>query len=160
MNKFADDEAVYDCALRLLAIREHGGADMREKLLLKGANEKQAEAVVARLKKNGLIDEERYAWAVYHAWLSRKHYGRNHLLGTLTKKLVENSCRQKILDDFTDEMEEKHAEAAAEIFYTKYHKKKFEDRRKLWSTAAGFMVNRGFGPKYMELVLGRFKEEE
>ena len=160
MNKldFSDDEAVYDCALRMLALREHGGADMAEKLLLKGATQEQADKTVTRLKAAGLINEQRYAMAVYHSWLGKKHYGRNHLLGTLTKKLVDTDCRAAVLAEFTDEIEAQHAEAAAEIFFEKYRRKKFENKRKLWATAAGFMVNRGFGPKYMDLVLGKFTQ--
>lgn len=158
-KKFADDEDVYECALRMLALREHGGADMREKLLLKGVTEEQADKIVLRLKAAGLINEKRYALAVYHYWLTKKHYGRNHLLGTLTKKLVDNDCRSMILEEFTDDMEEKHALVAAELFYSKYCKKKFENKRKLWATAAAFMVNRGFGPKYMDLVLTKFTQE-
>lgn len=155
-KEFADVDAVYDRALDLLSLREHGGDDMYEKLLLKGATQEQAQEVVVRLKQAGLIDELRYGKAVYRVWLSKKHYGRAHLVGTLTKKLVDKSVWDGILTEFTDEIEEQHAQEAARMFYQKYSRKKFENRRKLWATAAAYMVNRGFGPNYMELVLSNF----
>lgn len=155
-KEFADVDAVYDRALDLLSLREHGGDDMYEKLLLKGATQEQAQEVVVRLKQAGLIDELRYGKAVYRVWLSKKHYGRAHLVGTLTKKLVDKSVWDEILTEFTDEIEEQHAQEAARMFYQKYSRKKFENRRKLWATAAAYMVNRGFGPNYMELVLSNF----
>lgn len=155
-KEFADVDAVYDRALDLLSLREHGGDDMYEKLLLKGATQEQAQEVVVRLKQAGLIDELRYGKAVYRVWLSKKRYGRAHLVGTLTKKLVDKSVWDEILTEFTDEIEEQHAQEAARMFYQKYSRKKFENRRKLWTTAAAYMVNRGFGPNYMELVLSNF----
>ena len=155
-KEFADVDAVYDRALDLLSLREHGGDDMYEKLLLKGATQEQAQEVVVRLKQAGLIDELRYGKAVYRVWLSKKHYGRAHLVGTLTKKLVDKSVWDEILTEFTDEIEEQHAQEAARMFCQKYSRKKFENRRKLWATAAAYMVNRGFGPNYMELVLSNF----
>lgn len=153
-------EEVYDKALDLLSLRDHGGEDMYEKLLLKGATEEQAREVVIRLQKADLINERRYGLAVYRGWLSKKCYGRQHLIGTLTKKLVDKSVWNEIFEQFTPELEEQHAQEAADLFYVKYRNKKFDDKRKLWSTAAAFMVNRGFGSSYMELVLGRFSNEE
>ena len=155
-KEFADVDEVYDRALDLLALREHGGDDMCEKLLLKGASENQAREAVARLKEAGLIDEMRYGQAVYRAWLAKGCFGKAHLVGTLTKKLVDKSVWDEIISQFTDELEAQHAETAAQMFRLKYIKKKFENRRKLWATAAGFMVNRGFGSKYMDLVLSNF----
>ena len=155
-KEFADADEVYDRALDLLSLREHGGDDMYEKLLLKGATQEQAQEVVTRLKQAGLIDELRYGRAVYRVWLSKGCFGRAHLVGTLTKKLVDKSVWDEILTEFTDEIEEQHAQTAAQMFYQKYSRKKFENRRKLWATAAGFMVNRGFGSKYMDLVLSNF----
>lgn len=161
MNKpkeFPSVEAVYDKALDMLAIREHGGRDMFEKLLLKGATEEQAEQVVALLKQAGLIDELRYGKAVYRGWLDKRCFGKVHLVGTLTKKLVDKSVWQEILVEFTPELEEEHAKEAALLFHTKYHNKHFENKKKLWATAAAFMVNRGFGSGYMDLVLEYFNQ--
>jgi len=162
MNKtkeFTGVEEVYDKALDLLSLRDHGGEDMYEKLLLKGATEEQAREVVERLQRADLINEHRYGLAVYRGWLAKKCYGRQHLIGTLTKKLVAKFVWDEILEQFTPELEEQHARQAADLFYMKYRNKKFDDKRKLWATAAAFMVNRGFGSGYMELVLGRFVEE-
>ncbi len=154
-REFATVEEVYDKALDLLSLRDHGGQDMYEKLLLKGATMEQAEAVVERLRKADLINESRYAMAVYRGWLAKKCYGRQHLIGTLTKKLVDKSVWGEILEQFTPELEEEHARAAADLFHRKYSSRNFSDRRKLWATAAAFMVNRGFGSNYMELALDR-----
>jgi len=152
----AEDGKIYDSALNLLSIREYGSQDMREKLLLKGATEEQVAKTISRLKEAGLIDEHRFARAVYQSWLDKKYYGKAHLIGTLTKKLVDKECWPEILEQFTDELEEQHAREAAELFKKKYAKKQFENRKKLWSTAAAFMVNRGFGSQYMDIVLEGF----
>lgn len=154
-REFATVEEVYDKALDLLSLREHGARDMYEKLLLKGATTEQAGEVVERLQQADLINESRYGMAVYRGWLAKKCYGRQHLIGTLTKKLVDRSVWGEILEQFTPELEEEHAKEAADLFHRKYRNKSFSDRRKLWAAAAAFMMNRGFGSGYMELVLDR-----
>lgn len=158
-KEFTSVEEVYDKALDLLSLRDHGGEDMYEKLLLKGATSEQAREVVNRLQAADLINELRYGQAVYRGWLNKKCYGKQHLIGTLTKKLVDKSVWNEILEQFIPELEEQHAQEAADLFYLKYRNKKFDNKRKLWATAAGFMVSRGFGSSYMELVLERFDEK-
>ena len=156
-KEFATTQEVYDKALDLLALRDHGEQDMYEKLILKGATTQQAREAVEQLKRAGLINELQYGMAVYRGWLAKASYGRQHLIGTLTKKLVAKSCWSEILENFTSELEEENARRAAEVFHNKYWNKHFENKRKLWATAAAFMVNRGFGADYMDLVLEKFQ---
>lgn len=152
-------EGVYDCALDMLALREHGGQDMFRKLVEKGADPGLAEETVDRLKQAGLIDELRYADAVYRGWLDKRFYGRQHLVMYLVKNGVEQVCQQEILSRFSDELEAQRAGAAAEMFCRKYAYKRFADRRRLWSCAAAFMANRGFGASYADVILGRFTQD-
>jgi regulatory protein len=50
----------FDCALRVLALRDHSEAELRRKLKAKGYEEAVEEAV-ARLKELGYLDDARFA---------------------------------------------------------------------------------------------------
>ncbi len=150
----ADEEQVYDCALNLLAIRDYSGAGMLDRLLLQGAARHQAEAVVERLRANGLIDERRYARQVYQGWLAKKYYGRLHLQAELQKKQVDAKIRQEILSVFTDEQEAERAAAAAALFRSAWGSRlqAREQRDKICGAAVRFMAARGFAPKYIRIL--------
>ena len=55
------EEELYDVALRALMRRAHSIADLKKKLMRRTSNELLIQVVMARLKENGMLDDERYA---------------------------------------------------------------------------------------------------
>ena len=55
------EEELHDVALRALMRRAHSIADLKKKLMRRTSNELLIQVVMARLKENGILDDERYA---------------------------------------------------------------------------------------------------
>ena len=53
--------SAFDCALRVLALRDHSEAELRRKLKEKGYDEAGVEGSVARLRELGYLDDARFA---------------------------------------------------------------------------------------------------
>jgi regulatory protein len=53
--------SVFDCALRVLALRDHSEAELRRKLKTKGYQADEIEASVERLRELGYLDDARFA---------------------------------------------------------------------------------------------------
>lgn len=60
-SKLDSEEELYDVALRALMRRAHSVHEMQEKLARRTDNELLVRVVMARLKENGQLDDERYA---------------------------------------------------------------------------------------------------
>ncbi len=60
-RKLDTEDELYDVALRALMRRAHSVHEMKQKLARRTDNELLLRAVMARLKENGQLDDERYA---------------------------------------------------------------------------------------------------
>ena len=60
-RKLDTEEELYDVALRALMRRAHSVHEMKQKLARRTDNELLVRVVMARLKENGQLDDERYA---------------------------------------------------------------------------------------------------
>ena len=158
-NKLDSFEQVYGYAMNLLNYRDYSGKDMLLKLKSKGASEEDALQAVAKLKDNRFIIEEHYAQQVFRAWLSKKTYGRQHLVLELYRKNVAEECVHQIMAAFTDELELVNAEHATKEFISRNRRKlqNFDD--KLVAAAGRFMTNRGFATRYIQVLLEAIRAE-
>ena len=53
--------SAFDCALRVLALRDHSEAELRRKLKQKGYDDEEAEGSMTRLRELGYLDDARFA---------------------------------------------------------------------------------------------------
>jgi regulatory protein len=60
-RKFDTEDELYDVALRALMRRAHSVHEMKQKLARRTDNELLVRVVMARLKENGQLDDQRYA---------------------------------------------------------------------------------------------------
>ncbi len=151
----ADARQAYDCALNLLSYRDFSERELRERLCQRGATVQVAEEAIAKLRHYGLLDEERYAWRVYEAWLRKGCYGRLHLTAELKKHGVPVELVRQILSEFTEEQEAAHAERAAELFLQRNRKRltgAVEQDKKIYGAACRFLATRGFSAGYMSVL--------
>ncbi len=158
--KLETEMQVYDYALTLLSFRDYSGNDMLLKLQRKGADKLLAEKAVAKLKEYNFINEERYAMRVYEAWLAKKYYGRQHLKAELQNKNVSVQFIPQVLESFTAELEQEHAELAAEQFLKRNAKKIENPDKKIYAAAARFMAARGFTTRYIHVILDKLRFED
>ena len=158
-NKLDTLEQVYGYAMNLLNYRDYSSKDMFLKLINKGANPDDAKKAIAKLISNGFINELHYAKQVYRAWLSKKTYGRLHLLMELRRKNVSEEQVPVIMEEFTDELELENALYAAKHFIQRNEKKIKGNDEKLFAAAARYMGNRGFTSRYIQVLLEQIRTE-
>lgn len=157
----------YDCALRLLSLRDHSQKELRDKLAQRGAVKDYIENSIAKLTEYGIMNEERYAQRLFEAWMAKGIYGRQHLVAELRKRGVPGELYARILEQFTEALEQQHAERAA-IQFCKLNHKKIEQgsqsndpkaRQRLYAAAGRYMAAKGFGGGYMEVILEAMQAE-
>ena len=158
-NKLDTFEQVYGYAMNLLNYRDYSSKDMFLKLTGKGAAPEDAQKAIAKLISNGFINEMHYAKQVYRAWLSKKVYGKLHLAMELRRKNVSEECIPVIMEEFTSELEMEHALQAARQYIQRNKKKIKSNDENLTASVARFMGNRGFGGRYIQVVLEEIRSE-
>lgn len=159
-TKLETAEQVYSYAMNLLNYRDYSSKEMFLKLLSRGASEENSKLAIAKLLANGFINEMHFAKQVYRHWLNKKDYGKRNLFIELHRKNVSEDCIPVIMDCFTEEMEEVHAQRAIELFiYRKFSRIKYNEKT-LAAAATRFMTNRGFPPKYIQVLLDTVRKDD
>ncbi len=79
-------QALLDRARRYCAMSEQCESGVRQKLIAWGASTADVEPVVARLRGEGYLDDERYARAYCESKMLRQHWGRQKVLYQLRTK--------------------------------------------------------------------------
>ncbi len=82
-------------AVRMLARREYGRAELRTRLLAKGVGEAEADAALDGLARRGLLSDARYAEAVVAQKAGR--YGRRAIAHALKEKGVDAAAASSAL---------------------------------------------------------------
>lgn len=129
-------------ALRRLSVREYSAIEMVRYLKRKGVEESDAEALVAELVKNGLIDDRRYA-AVVARSQGLKGKGPMQILAKLKQKGVSLEL-DEVRRLYGENFQEDESEAIQKILkrrYPGYQYDKNQQRR-----AYQMLMRRGFSP--------------
>lgn len=150
----------YDYSLNLLNFRDYSEAELEQRLMRQGASKDDAKSTVAKLVEYGLVKEDRYAERVYNSWLQKRYYGKSHLAAELQKRLLKPELQLQVLENFNSELELEHAQAAAQLFIERNHKKleglaeaEPKEKQKLLAAGARFMASRGFSARYMAVLM-------
>ncbi len=110
----------YDYALRLLGKDNYTVSSISKKMLGKGADDKQIASIIGRLKKEDLLDDERYARVFVEDVAELRCYGKNKSLAELRAKGIDNDILSKLI--FPEEKEYERACTAASLLDKKYSK--------------------------------------
>lgn len=91
----AKPQSAYDLALRFLEFRARSSAELRRKLLQKGAAAAEADEAIARLHDQKLIDDADFA----------RQFARNKVLGAgaSRRRIVQELRRKGVAGDVADE---------------------------------------------------------
>jgi regulatory protein len=100
-------EALWSYALRILGGRAHSTGELRVKLQRRAEQPQDVDAILARLKEAGYIDDRRYAETYASARLSNDKLGRTRVIRDLRQhrvapSLAEQTVRQ-IYQDVNEE---------------------------------------------------------
>ncbi len=117
---FEKEGEFYDFALKLLGKDNYTIASMRDKLLGKGADERQASSIIERLKKEDLLNDERYAKIYVEDIASLRLLGKNKVLAELKRKGIEDEILLNLA--FPRDKELEKARSSALLLNKKYAK--------------------------------------
>ena len=89
----------FERAIKLLTTRPRSVAELRERLLKrKDTNEEVVEAVIARLREYGYLNDERFAFSYASYKVKQKPVGRRRLEQDLRFKKVDSGVVNEALD--------------------------------------------------------------
>ncbi|MDF1544209.1 MAG: regulatory protein RecX [bacterium] len=137
---------VYACdrvTLRILARRPHSIGELKTKLWFREYEQDIIDEVIKKRKKQGLLDDVKYAYLVGRSLLERKPCGRSYVLSHLMKRKVE----KKVADDvvktlFEGKDTEELAIAALRKKWWRFGQLELETAR---TKAYNYLARRGFG---------------
>ena len=131
-------EAAYQKALRLLSHRERSRAEITQKLQQQDMGEEVIQAVLERLERSGLVDDQRFArtWVANRAEFRPR--GRRALAYELSRRGIDRQAVQTALNDLDEdslayEAAQKQARRWRDLGWNEF-------RNRLY----GFLARRGF----------------
>ncbi len=128
----------------LCATSEQAESDIHAKLLKWGIAPGDAQAIIARLKKEDYLNEERYARAYCRDKFRFNGWGRIKIAFMLRSKGVNTSC----IDRVTAEIDDKAYRATLEkLLKAKWREVQDKDLRQARASMMRFATGRGFEPE-------------
>lgn len=134
----AGAEAAHEAALRLLAHRPRAERELAARLRRRGFPAAAVEAEVARLRRAGLLDDERFA----RAWVEARA-GRGRLL--LRRELVARGVPAGLAGEAVAGLDDR--ETALALARGRAPRLAGLDFRRFRARLGGFLARRGIGPE-------------
>ncbi|MDD3117587.1 MAG: regulatory protein RecX [Victivallales bacterium] len=139
----AENRNAMNMAVKLLAVRAHSSAELRDKLLRKGFAEAEVELALSECLRLKFLDDRLFA-TMYLEELQCRGYGRRRCRMSMQRKGLPGELVTELLDAVSSEDETARAEALLERKLTSLAREK--DPRKKKEKAVRFMMSRGFSP--------------
>ncbi len=98
-RKLETEDELYDVALRALMRRAHSVREMKQKLARRTDNELLVRVVMARLKENGQLDDERYAQQFTRNRTQSRKQGKFRIARDLRARGVADSQINAAIED-------------------------------------------------------------
>jgi regulatory protein len=151
--------STYEQAIRLLEFRPRSVDELRRRLLQKGADESDVEAVVARLLEQKLLDDADFAEQFARGRVLGAGASRRRIVQELTRKGVAREIADSAVDGL---MEREGIDPAAAIHRVAGKKWRslaklddFTRRRRLYA----FLARRGFSPDEIRTAMNALGAE-
>lgn len=146
-------EIAYLKTLKYINYRDRSEKEVRQYLSEKDIPDEILEDVVERLRRNGLIDDLRFA----QNWVENRSTFRPRGRRALAYELRQKGIPESILQDVLDQCNEEHLAYLAAVKQSrKIENLEWSDYRKKLS---GFLSRRGFGYDTISTILNRMYDE-
>ncbi len=146
-------EIAYLKTLKYINYRDRSEKEVRQYLSEKDIPDAILEDVVERLRRNGLIDDLRFA----QNWVENRSTFRPRGRRALAYELRQKGIPESILQDVLDQCNEEHLAYLAAVKQSrKIENLEWSDYRKKLS---GFLSRRGFGYDTISTILNRMYDE-
>ena len=127
LENYNNAASLYNYALKLRSKSLYTEYKMREKLYGKGAKKDQIDFVINKLKKAGLIDDQKYI-EEYVDYYNSLNYGKNKIINKLLEKGIFNEMLSRLV--FPLDIERKKAKKLLKSYEKKYAKYSDNEKRK------------------------------
>ena len=94
-----DQEGLFSLALRALGGRAQSTGELREKLRRRAQSQKDVDAVLARLKDSGYLNDRRFAENYAAARLENQGFGKMRVLRDLRQRRVAPQLAEKVTEE-------------------------------------------------------------
>lgn len=146
-----DEAEVYATAVTLLARREHSARELARKLQARGYAQSLIDATLARLAKERLQSDQRYAEAYLHQ-RSEKGYGPLRIQAELHERGVADALIAECVKSAVEEGEIDWYERAASVYARKFGGHPIEDPKER-AKRQRFLYYRGFSHEQISAVI-------
>ncbi|MBI4352771.1 MAG: regulatory protein RecX [Candidatus Omnitrophica bacterium] len=137
-------------ALKLLAVRPRSVRELEERLRRKKHAQAVILQVVEELKRQGLLDDEKFAKLYAHSRIYTKPVSKKKIEEDLKRKGVSGDIAQKTLVSFGEDEKAR----ARELILRRFEKMTGISDEKKKMRLYGFLKRRGFGSEVIFGVLG------
>lgn len=155
-----DRDRLLNVALRALGARAHSTGELREKLRRRARNEEDVDAVLAKIKEAGYLNDRRFAESYATARLEDQGLGKMRVLRDLRQKRVAPELARQVTEQTYAETNE--ADLIEEFLRRKYRGKKlgeFLSEQKNLAAAFRRLRYAGFSAGQSIRVLKRFSNQ-
>ncbi len=104
-HQLETEDELYEVALRALMRRAHSVQEMKQKLSRRTKNELLVRVVMARLKENGQLDDERYAKQFAHSRTESRKQGKFRIVRELRARGISDQNISEALEATSDEQQ-------------------------------------------------------
>ena len=149
-GKLESESALYGAAIQILRRRAQSVSEMKKALIRRTADQELIRNVVDRLKREGLLDDARYAQQFVRQRSEIRHHGRYRIAADLRARGVPDHLIKAALEDACDE----NGECAA-------IRQRIERKLTVWRgpTTGAKIDERKMGRLYRSLVRAGFPAE-
>ncbi len=149
-----DSEALFQYAVSRLAARAFSTGELRQRLRPRAARPEDVEAVIARLKEYGYLDDRAFAESYAAARLDSGRFGARRVLRDLRSRRVAPSIAESTVREIYAKVDE---DALIEDYLRrKYPSATALGDRKVMAAAYGRLLRAGFTPGNIIRVLKNF----
>jgi len=155
-----DAAALWEYALRVLGGRAHSSGELREKLRQKAERVADVDAILARLKDYGYLNDRKFAEGFAAARLENEGLGKTRVLADLSRRRVAPALARQTVGHVYEGVDE---QALAEDFVRRRFrlasKEGFLQEQKQMASAYRRLVRAGFRSATALAVLKKFARD-
>jgi regulatory protein len=158
-NPKLDEKSLWEYALRALSQRAHSAGEIRQKLVKRAQSAKDIDAVLAKLREYGMVDDRRFSEAFASARLQNGGFGRFRVLNDLRRKRVAPAIAETAVNTaFSGTDEPQLIEQFLKRKYRNIDLRQFLQEEKNLASAYRRLRTAGFGSGSVIAVLKRYSQ--